>query len=79
MKIESLVRGAVDLFSLPEVYVKLTQVMQHPHASPADLAAVVQEDQGLATRVLRLVNSPIFAFPRRIDSCRSADSSRTRS
>ena len=63
-----LVRGAVQLNSLPEVYDQLLSVVGHPDCSAGDIAQVVHEDTVFATRLLRLVNSTLFGFPQRIDS-----------
>ena len=63
-----LVQGAVELQSLPEVYVQLTEVMQHPHCSATDVACVVNQDPALSTRLLKLANSALFGFQRRIGS-----------
>ncbi len=68
---ESLVRNS-SVASAPDVYAKLMEVINHPRSSSGDIAAVLSEDAGLAARLLRIVNSAFFGFPRRIDSMTQA-------
>lgn len=63
-----LVGGAVELHTLPEVYTRLSEVIAHPHCSAADIADIVSQDPGLTSRLLKLANSAMFGFPRRIES-----------
>ncbi len=51
----------VGLTSQPEVAIKLLQLSNNPHAQLNDYAKVIQSDQALAGRVLRLANSAFFA------------------
>jgi putative nucleotidyltransferase with HDIG domain len=63
-----LVRGASALKSLPSVYNRITEVVNHPHSSAEDIATVVTEDPSLTARLLGLVNSAFFGFPEKIDT-----------
>lgn len=67
-----LVAAAGTLASPPKVYHELLSVLEHPHASSGDLAAVINDDPALATRVLKVVNSAFFGFPRPIETVTSA-------
>jgi HD-like signal output (HDOD) protein len=67
-----IVRGAVSLHSLPEVYQRLTRVIDHPRSCVADIAQVVSQDPGLTARLLGLVNSSFLGFPGRIESVSQA-------
>jgi putative nucleotidyltransferase with HDIG domain len=51
---------------------RLTEVLNDPYSSNADVGAVIGEDPGLTARLLRLVNSAIFGFPARIESITQA-------
>ena len=55
---------AQDLPTLPEVAVRLQQVVDDPHSSAKDVAKVIQDDPAITTRILRVVNS-VFYAPRR--------------
>lgn len=65
---EDLVKGAVRLISLPEVFLKVTQMADDPHASGAAIAQVIGKDPALTARLLRIANSPLYGFPTRIDT-----------
>ncbi|RNE89080.1 HDOD domain-containing protein [Marichromatium sp. AB31] len=54
---DTLVRDIDTLFSLPEVALRLNQLIDHPETTPADLAEVMRCDPALSARLLRLVNS----------------------
>ncbi|MDH3224302.1 MAG: HDOD domain-containing protein [Gemmatimonadota bacterium] len=64
---ESLVRNST-VSSPPDVYAKLMEVINHPRSGANDVAKVLASDPGLAARLLRIVNSAFFGFPRRIES-----------
>jgi HD-like signal output (HDOD) protein len=57
-----------ELISLPEVYLKVRQLMDDPSSDIYDFAEVISVDPNLSTRVLRIVNSAYFGFPDQIES-----------
>ena len=63
-----LVTGFVHLNSLPEIVVRLNQVIDDPGHSAADLGHLIELDPALSARLLRIVNSPLYALSRRVDS-----------
>ncbi len=67
-----LVRGSVQVASPPEVYQRLVEVISHPRSGAGDIAQVVSDDPGLTVRLLHLVNSAFYAFPRRIETVSQA-------
>jgi HD-like signal output (HDOD) protein len=67
-----LVQGSVDLSSPPFIYDRLVEVINHPRGGAADVAKVVREDTALTARLLKVVNSAFFAFPRPVDTVSQA-------
>jgi len=61
-----------DLPSLPEVVTRVTELVQNPKSSAADMGRVISHDSGLTSRVLRLVNSAYYGFPKQISSIQHA-------
>lgn len=61
-----------DIPSLPEVVTKVMELVQNPKSSAAQLSAVIAHDPGLTSRVLRLVNSAYYGFPKQISSIQHA-------
>lgn len=68
-RIKSKVR---DLPSLPEVVNKVMELVQDPNSSAAQLSKVISHDAGLTSRVLKLVNSAYYGFPKQISSIQHA-------
>lgn len=57
-----------DLPPLPAVVVRVMQTLNDPTTSAADLNRLISSDQAIASKVLRLVNSSYYGFPRRIST-----------
>ena len=65
---KDLVAHNVNLVSLPEVCMEVQMLADAPESTAADLGALISKDTALSTRLLRLVNSAYFGFPRKIDT-----------
>jgi len=52
--------------SLPPVLLRVANLIRNPATSALQLASAILEDQALTARLLRLVNSPFYGFPRQI-------------
>ncbi|WP_077338154.1 HDOD domain-containing protein [Pseudocolwellia agarivorans] len=61
-------RQVEDLFVLPDIYLKLKEIMDDKKSSLSDIAEVVVLDPSLSSTLLKLANSALFSFPREIDS-----------
>lgn len=67
-----MVRQNVKLSSPPLIYNKLMRVLDDPRSGSNDLGNVISEDQGLAARILALVNSALFSLPWKVESISAA-------
>ncbi|EIC22711.1 HDOD domain-containing protein [Thiorhodovibrio frisius] len=65
---ESLVRDTHDLFSFPEAALRINELIDHQATTIEDLAEVILTDPALAARLLRLVNSALYARQTPIDT-----------
>lgn len=65
---EALVNKSLDLVSPPSTYLQLNELLQDPESAMDDISAVIQTDPALATRLLRIVNSPFYGFPSQINT-----------
>ena len=61
-----------DLPPLPAVIVRVMQTVNDPSTSATDLNRLISADQALASKVLRLVNSSYYGFPRKISTITNA-------
>lgn len=67
-----LVESCDTLISLPEIYLRVRKVVDHPHSSMEDLAKALALDPSMTARVLQIVNSPFYGIPRKIDTLSQA-------
>lgn len=65
---QDLVNGSLELASLPEVVMRTIDLINDPNTSAAAIGQVLAEDPGLTARLLKIVNSPFYGFPSRIDT-----------
>ena len=68
LSIPHLLKGDVDIVSLPTVYARIVELLNSPNCSSHQLAKVIRNDASLTLRLLRLVNSPLYGFSGKIDS-----------
>ena len=54
-------KSAEDLPTLPEVALRLQEVVDDPHSSAKDVAKIIEDDPAIATKVLKMVNSVFYA------------------
>ncbi|MFQ5706183.1 MAG: HDOD domain-containing protein [bacterium] len=66
--IETLVRSVKKISSLPTIYVKVNELINDPTSCAADLGRVIEKDQALTAKLLRLANSAFYGFPGRIET-----------
>ena len=63
-----LVNNTIELPTMPEVLLKLNEVMANPDAYAEDVAKVVSKDPAVATNILRIVNSAYYGLQVRVSS-----------
>ncbi|WP_025323352.1 HDOD domain-containing protein [Deferrisoma camini] len=68
MTLDELVERAGGLVSLPEVCLRLNDVISDDRATAEDVAETLRADPALAARVLKLVNSAFYGLPRRVET-----------
>lgn len=63
-----LIKGSVKLATLPEVFIKVNEMVDDPTSSASDIGKFIANDPGLTARLLKIANSPLYGFPSRIDT-----------
>lgn len=58
----------VELGTIPGLLNQLTEIINSPRSSSSDISKVVQRDPSLTARLLKIVNSPFYGFPTKIDT-----------
>lgn len=67
-----LLKGYLEVSSLPMIYYKIDEVISRPNTSMADIGKIVGQDPGLTVRLLRLANSAFYHFPTKIETITQA-------
>jgi HD-like signal output (HDOD) protein len=67
-KPEDLLKGLVQVSSLPVVYSKINEAVNNPQSSMKGISDIISDDPGLTSRLLQLVNSAFYSFPSRIET-----------
>ncbi len=67
-KIDELLYDSLESLTLPDVYVRLREVMDSENASMDDIAEIMSLDPALTARVLRIANSAFYGFRSKVDT-----------
>ncbi len=67
-RLKELVTRSNFLPSLPSIYMEIEQELASPDASMQKVGEIIAQDLGITTKVLQLVNSPIFGCTRKIET-----------
>ena len=71
-KIKKRLKNLQSLPTLPPVVSKLTRLLGNENTTAIQLAEVIEKDQVLTSKVLKMVNSAFYGFPRRISTVSNA-------
>jgi HD-like signal output (HDOD) protein len=63
-----LLDGAEKLSSVSVVHERLNEAIFSQRATVGQIASIIMQDAGLSARLLRIVNSAYFGFPREVDT-----------
>lgn len=66
LTVEALANHVKSIPTLPAILTELSRRMEDPKTSSEDLAQVIQQDQAISSKVLKLVNSPFYGYSGRI-------------
>jgi len=58
----------LKLFTLPDLYFRLRQLLDSPRFSMTEVGKLIGHDPAISARLLRLVNSPFFGIAKKIDT-----------
>lgn len=69
---DDLLRGDLQLASPPQIIVKINQLFDDKTKTMRDVGAIIENDPGLAARLLKIVNSAFYGVSSKIISIRRA-------
>ena len=64
----ALIESDPKLSSLPDVFVRISEVLNDPLSTSQEAAEAIGKDTGLSAKLLRLVNSAFYGFPVKVDT-----------
>jgi HD-like signal output (HDOD) protein len=68
MTVTQLLTKVRTVYSLPQTFHRLQEVVQNPDSSMSDIGEVLMSDQALSARILQLANCSFYGFPSRIET-----------
>jgi putative nucleotidyltransferase with HDIG domain len=66
------VHGVGDLVTLPDVFIRINQLVENPDSTTDEIAQTVSQDPAFTVRLLRVANSPFYGFSSTIDTVSKA-------
>jgi len=72
LNITELVQGVNGLVTLPNVFIRINELVENPNSSSNDIAKAVGQDPSFTVRLLRVANSSFYGFSSTIDTVSKA-------
>ena len=74
MKIDpvELVRGVGELVTLPDIFIRINQLIENPQSTTVDIAQAVSLDPAVTVRLLRVANSSFYGLSSTVDTVSKA-------
>ncbi len=66
--VDAAISDVGEIATLPEVTVKIIQIVENPKSTARDLHEVIKNDPALSARILKVVNSAFYGLPGQISS-----------
>ncbi len=70
--LQALLEDDTKLSSLPEIYIRVSELLESERATSKEIGEVVETDPALSSRILKLVNSAFYGFPSTVASISQA-------
>ena len=68
ISLENLVKDVAGLISLPDVCVRVKEMVESPEYSASEIGKVVSQDASLTARLLKIVNSAFYQYPSKVET-----------
>lgn len=70
--IKELVSSVGELVTLPDVFLRINQLVENPDSAIVDISQAVSQDPAFTVRLLRVANSPLYGLTSKIDTVSKA-------
>lgn len=64
---EEMVGGVINLISLPEICIRVNEMLENPLHTHKQLGELITHDPALTARILKIVNSAYYNFPSKVE------------
>lgn len=64
----SVLKRVNALPSMPVIALEVSEIINDPRSTAADLGRAISKDQGLTAKILTVANSPLYGIPRRVST-----------
>jgi putative nucleotidyltransferase with HDIG domain len=64
----ALIEPDLELVSLPDIFYQVAEVINNPRSSAFQVAEVIGKDPNLSAKLLKIVNSAFYGFPKPVDT-----------
>lgn len=68
LKARDIAKQEIELSSLPNIFYQISEALKDPRSSAAYVAEVIGKDVALSAKLLKMVNTPFYGFPSKIDT-----------
>jgi len=65
---QELVQSCSTVFTLPEIYTHVRDIVDDPASTVDDLANALKLDPAISARLLKIVNSPLYGLPKQVEN-----------
>lgn len=72
LTLENLLQQDSELSSLPEIYIRVSELLDDDNVTAMQIGQVVETDPALSSRILKMVNSAYYGFPNQISGISQA-------
>ncbi len=72
MELRELMDGVDTLVSLPDVFIRVNELLEDPKSNASDIGEVIAHDPSLTARLLKVVNSAYYSFPTPVETVSKA-------
>ncbi|MBC2713215.1 MAG: HDOD domain-containing protein [Desulfosarcina sp.] len=70
--IRKIISNTASLPAMPEVMIKVQQMIKHPGTSPAQLAKIIETDPAMVAGILKVANSAYYGFRGKVSTIQHA-------
>jgi len=70
--LEELLSQSTELPSLPEIYIRVSELLESNHSSAFEIGEAVQTDPSLTSKILKMLNSAYYGLPSEVTSISQA-------